>query len=358
MQIVVNDFWRRKKESVAVKKQSLFEAREKIRPEAFEHLHKIVVERFYNQPDVPKWRGMRVIAVDGSVFEVPNSSKETFGTQKTPGNDFAQARAVAFTDVTNNMLISAQLHPLAYDERSIAMDMVEELATTENDIFLFDRGFYSKTLCQRFCKNGAKFLLRAKGHCQKEIDAANLADQVIAIDGDFPVRVINYELPGGRMERLVTNLFDTTISVADFGELYAKRWGVEINFLMLKERLQIENFSSGKAALILQDFYAAALVYNLMTIVCINAQEERIKSGQDKTNKYQYQINRNVAVHEIRECLIDAVCANSKEDRARLFSRMESMIAMSAEPIRPGRSSTRTVRYPGKKFPFNLKANG
>jgi IS4 transposase len=104
-------------------------------------------------------------------------------------------------------------------------------------------------------------------HCFCEVNQANKLDQVVVYrqSGEVDLRlwVINYVLPNGEIEKLVTNIFDPSFSVEMFGELYRMCWGVETCFRTLKSRLEIEIFSSAKEELILQDFYVSVFVYNL-----------------------------------------------------------------------------------------------
>lgn len=57
------------------------------------------------------------------------------------------------------------------------------------------------------------------------------------------MRVIKFELESGTIETLVTNLFDETISLEDFKELYFKRWGTEVKYNEIKNKLQVQNFT-------------------------------------------------------------------------------------------------------------------
>jgi hypothetical protein len=355
-QVMLIDFFR-KIEGKTVSKQSLFEAREKVSADAFSYLNDLITEQFYAQSDFPRWRGFRVQAIDGSMFEIPNGAGDEFGYQKTVGNDFAQARALAVTDVMSGILVAATLRNVSQGERAIAMDMAGRLLMGAFDLFLFDRGFYSKEMCEAFSRNGAKFIMRVKRNCQHDIDAANLPDQTVHIGRKLTLRVINITLENGDTERLVTNLFDESFTAADFGEIYQKRWGVETNFLMLKERLQIEDFSSAKITLILQDFYASVVVYNLTQVACLDVEKERKQNGIDNEHKYEYRVNRNIAFHEMREFCIHAVTAPNPIERIRLLRQLETICTRFVQPISPNRSKPRTVKNPGKKYPMNRKSN-
>jgi len=356
-QVAIINLFKELGDIAVVAKQSMFEARLKISHKAFVELFNDNVIAIYEDMELEKWKGYRVIAIDGSVFEVPQSALKDFGGQKTPAGCTAQARAVAFTDVFNQVLISASLQPFKVGERAIAIEMAESFEMGPTDLYIFDRGFYSKEMCVKFSRNGAKYLFRIKSNCQKDIDSANLPDQTISVGGELSLRVVNIVLPNGENVKLATNIFDENFTEADFATLYEARWGVEVNFLMLKERLQIENFTSGKKELVLQDFYAAALVYNLMNIACLLQMEERKKAGVDADNKHTYTPNRNVATHEIRNLMIKAVTEPNAKTRVKALRQAEEIISRFVQPIRPGRNKPRGVKYPSKKFPMNRKGN-
>lgn len=129
------------------------------------------------------------------------------------------------------------------------------------------------------------------------------------------LRVINYVLPTGEVERLVTNIFDPLFTVEVFGELYRLRWGVETCFHTLKSRLQIENFSSAKKELVLQDLFASVFVYNLMIALVHEAESK----GVLVQGKYVYRVNKNVAIGGVRTLLIESLCEEDLEVRGGAF---------------------------------------
>ena len=89
-------------------------------------------------------------------------------------------------------------------------------------------------------------------------------------------------------------------------ELYNLRWGIETKFLQLKERLQIENFTSSRTELILQDFYATIVIANLVTTAKYEATLLNANLSPAKARKYEYKVNTNIAVATLRDTLIFA----------------------------------------------------
>jgi hypothetical protein len=357
-QSALNRFIKERGYDFSLHKQSLFEAREKLSHRVFIDLNNdfFLRDHAYSNP-FKTLLGLRVIAVDGSVFDVP-SEAEYFGTLKTCGHAAPKAQTVAFTDVLNEYIVRAEIHPYGVGETNITKQMPQEFCNAEetsNTLFLFDRGFFSRELASEIY-DSTKFLFRVKSQSLKEINEANGLDQTIIRSEkgkpDLRLRVINYILPNGETEKLVTNIFDSSFSAEYFGEVYRMRWGVETCFRTLKSRLQIENFSSSKRELILQDFYASIFVYNIM-IAAINEAAEKSARTQ---GKYEYKINKNIAISEVRDMLIDSLSDDDPVKRQNKFMRTMEIISRNVVPVRPGRSYERLVKHQSAKFPLNKKS--
>ncbi|MBU3177670.1 hypothetical protein KPL47_15165 [Clostridium estertheticum] len=84
------------------------------------------------------------------------------------------------------------------------------------------------------------------------------------------MRVLKFQLDSEITEILITK-FDETFSVADFKVLYFKRWGIEVKYNELKNRLQVENFSGETPIAIEQDFYATMYLSNMVSLAKMDA---------------------------------------------------------------------------------------
>ena len=62
-----------------VTKGALTQARAKLNPWAFQRLNEVSVEAFYDGAEYLEWKGMRVLAVDGSNLKLPKS--QSFGLE-------------------------------------------------------------------------------------------------------------------------------------------------------------------------------------------------------------------------------------------------------------------------------------
>lgn len=85
MRLELDSFFEKvKKSDVGVSVQAFSEARQKISPEAFLILFKKVVRLFYTAEDLKTYKGYHLLAIDGTVLEIKNSSelREYFGHVK------------------------------------------------------------------------------------------------------------------------------------------------------------------------------------------------------------------------------------------------------------------------------------
>ena len=341
----------------AVTKQSCFEAREKLSYTAFEQMVNDLTDFVEEETieDIHMYMGFRPIAVDGSVLDVPPDAMEYFGYQSTVGEPSPKARALAFVDVLNDFILRAQMDSFDKGERMMETELLGGYGVKATDLFLHDRGFYSYDLAKEINRRGASFIFRVKRNCQKDIDAAELSDQEIYVNG-LKLRVVNITLDNGEVEKLVTNIFEARISQEFFKQMYGMRWGIETTYLLLKERLELENFSSGKKNLILQDFFASVAVYNFTSLASREAQERLKAEGEAKDLKHERKPNMNIAFSEMRELLFETICGSGSFKKG--IKKFTEAIMRNPTPIRPGRSYPRKVKHPSAKFSMNKKRCG
>jgi len=357
-QVALNDFFD-KTEEEPVAKQTLFEAREKISHKAFSALNDMIVDNFYSEDDALTYKSYFLWGVDGSVLQAPQGALDVFGGQKSARSETvsAQARAMVVSDVLNRIIVQAELKPISVGERKIFLEMLENLRYFKRILLIFDRGFYSKELADAIAEKDIFFLFRIKNNCQKEIDAANAPDQEITVGTDTRLRIINVILPTGETEKLATNIFDDSFSISDFAAIYEKRWGVETSYFMVKERLAIENFTSAKENLMLQDFYAAVATYNLMEIACMEQEAKRKADGVDEGCRNKRSANRNIVAHEVRKCLLSVMLESDLAKIDRKMAKVQRIIYRFFKDVRPNRTNPRKVKFPHKKYHMNKKRN-
>ena len=173
------------------------------------------------------------------------------------------------------------------------------------------------------------------------------------LDEKTRLRVVKLQLPSGEVETLISNLFD--LELEEFPKLYFKRWPVETKYDILKNKLELENFTGYTKNVILQDFWSTMYLSNLSAIAREEANTEIQKGRESKKNRYEYVANLSQIIATLREYLARACFAKSTEERLSHLNFIMTAIKRSVVPIRPNRTTQRPVSPRKTKFHHNRK---
>lgn len=217
-----------------ITKQAFSAARQKISPTAFIKMSDEIIKWFYKDTDFKRFKGYRILSVDGTVLEINNTEKlrDEFGYIENQSIKVARARATGLYDVENDLIIASVLGRYRTSERVQAEELINKLDNIgfSNDLILFDRGYPSKDSISFIEDKKIKYLMRVSKVFKSIVNVTN-KDQIIKIKYNktpLKVRVLKFDLDSGVTEILVTNVFDETFSISDFKELYFKRWGIPL----------------------------------------------------------------------------------------------------------------------------------
>jgi hypothetical protein len=342
--------------------QSAFsQARLKIKPEAFAQLCNDSVEHFYSNYNIKKWRGFRLIAIDGSEVILPKS-KETiakFGeyTTNLMNKSIVLARVSKAYDVLNKINLDAKLVNRKVGEHELANQHLKHC--TIGDLVLLDRGYPSFDLFAKILVSGSHFCARlavsnwnvAKNLVdsgQKEIFAEIKPGKELKrkyrkegiVVKPIKCRFVCIDLPSGEKEVLITSLLDTiNYPHSLFKELYHLRWDIEESYKKDKHRLQLENFSGKTITAIYQDFYATILLGNLTSIFSTSLEDD-IDERTQKAN-YKYQLNFTTAFAKVKGTI---ALLFTRINIREILDKMLQMFLSNILPVRPGRSFERNMQ--------------
>lgn len=227
------------------------------------------------------YAGLRLVAIDGSNFEVPDEEDNVkqFGYpgSRTGHAGYPQAQCAVLVECATHAIIGANIGPYRTSEWEICKGLLSGL--TGGMLCLADRGFNGYNHWREARQTGAELLWRCVGNRQLPVVKA-LADgsYLSAIypgatarrknEGAIAVRVIEYELPqldgGTTRYRLLTSLLNATTAPAlELATLYHERWQVEAVFDELKTHLLQKRrvLRSKTAELVRQEFYGWVLAH-------------------------------------------------------------------------------------------------
>ena len=343
--------------------QSFSEARQKIRWEAFQDLFKMTVQKIYSH-GYDKWHGYRVSAIDGSKVQLPDEEalREHFGVLGK-NEQAATGQASALYDIYNNVIIDARLEPMTTDERTLAMQHIDELCKMESfdkECTIFDRGYASFEMVETMIERNIHFVMRVRRGFNKEIDALSPGDHYLTLKKngrqDIRVRVLKFFLPSDEIEMLITDIFDKRMGVKAFKELYFKRWPIETKYDELKNKLEVENFSGRTVEAVRQDFFITMYMSNIAAVASWEAQETIDEIHESKDNKYDYHVNTNHTIGTLKDRFILALLEDNPLLRSKKIDRILFLVAKHYVPTRPGRSLPRKKSVRKAKFRHNRKS--
>jgi len=344
------------------------QARAKLNYTAFIEMKDKSVEMFYEDGEYNRYKHFRLLAVDGSIVILPNSDdiKKEFNptVAKCQLEDFSkevvQVRVSTLYDVMNNMALDAMIRNKvnkednslkAYDERTLAIEHLS--CCNKKDLVIFDRGYPSYELFAKYaqktnflCRIKRTSFIKAKSlfapHCEHkdivlEINAPKKIKDALRranLPTKMKVRFIQVTLDNGTIEVLATNILDDKVlQTSDFMELYARRWGIETYYDVLKNRLSLENFTGLTALAVKQDFYATIFLANYEAMLVYDTNLELQEKAGD--NKYAQQVNKAQSFNAIKHKAFDIFYSN--KSLAKQMKMLEELFAINPVPIRPDR---------------------
>lgn len=285
--------------------------------------------------------------MSGTVLEIHNNEelRGTFGYIENQNCKVARARASALYDVENYMIIASKLVHYREGERETSQRLIDDLCLLgkRNDLIVFDRGYPSYDFVSFIESKDIKYLMRVSGKFFKVVVNAPKADQIVEVTSKgktITMRVLKFKLTSGITETLITNVFDEDFSVTDFKELYFKRWGIEVKYNEIKNRLQVENFTGKTVISIEQDFYATMYLTNMVALAKKDANQEIEEYNEGKDLKYEYKVNTNVLVGKLKDTLIGMLVAKPWR-RSKILKEIQDEIVRNVIPIRTDRNFNR-----------------
>jgi Insertion element 4 transposase N-terminal/Transposase DDE domain len=202
-------------------------------------------------PAGARWRGLLVVAIDGTVMTVADSAANLAVYSRARGgpkgdSGYPKLRLVALVSCGTRTVIDAVFRPVSAGEATCAPLVLGSLRP--GMVLLADRNFGSGPMAAQVSQARADFLIRVRtGYRAPGLPVLRrLADGTwLSRLGGVPVRVIDAQVTvttsAGRTSsgcRLVTTLADPArYPAADLAVLYHERWEIETSYLELKSTI-------------------------------------------------------------------------------------------------------------------------
>jgi hypothetical protein len=354
-------------------KGAFTQARSKLNPWAFKRLNEVAVDSFYQGAEYYVWHQMRLLAVDGTRFVLPNhpSVVEEFGVHNFgPNADSPRSLAMGslLYDVLNQITIDSQLAPYVSSERDLLMQHLDKI--NPGDMLLLDRGYPSFWLLFLLKAKGIEFCVRLKEDWWlkvKDFTESTDKERIVTFalpkkdrkkldgfpqmqDSTITCRLIKVELENGEKEILCTSLVDTEkYPYEDFEQLYHYRWNEEEAYKLLKSRVEMEDFSGKTAQSVKQDFHAKVFLMTLCAAYAHPIEDKVIKEYEaDQNRKHDQKINRTNAMATTMDILVPTFVRKKYKEAMQAF---DQIVENTREIVRPGRSNPRNKK---QKKPYSM----
>jgi Insertion element 4 transposase N-terminal/Transposase DDE domain len=308
-------------------------------------------------PGGARWKGLLVVAVDGTVMTVADSAANlaVYSKQRggpTGGGSYPTLRLLALVSCGTRTVIDAVFGPVSAGELTYAPPLLRGLRA--GMILLADRNFVAGYLAAQVAAAGAELLVRVRTgrNCPKFPVLRRCGDgSWLSSFGGVPVRVIDAEITvttaagstAGRY-RLVTTLADPArYPAGEVIALYHERWEIETAYLELKStvlggRVLRARTPDG----IEQEVYALLVTYQALRNAIADAAGTLPGTDPDRAS---FTVALNAARDQV--ILAAGVTAGPAADLAGNIGRL---VLASLMPARRLRTSPRVVKRAISKY--------
>ena len=329
----------------------------------FKRLNLWVANRFYQQCNYNKWKGHRVLSIDGSTLRLPDHrsladkfSRHAFGAKKSV--ERWMCRVSFLYDVLNKVVIDAQMESFDTSEASLCDQHLAFLR--KGDLVIFDRYYASHYLFSILLHKHVNFLFRMRDHswkCVQSFMASELKEEVVELKVNpysrvarkipsnvnrvIKIRLIKQFTPSGEVRVYATSLPDGEVYTSrSIINLYKQRWGVEEAYKTLKARLDIIHFSGKTVKAVQQDFYANVFLISLTSILKSDIKPvlKRKKQTQNKDGRIPM-INNSYALSQVKKLIKKLF--HSFDELTIWIEKFNSRIASAIEYSRKGTNNPR-----------------
>ena len=199
--------------------------------------------------------GLRVMAIDGTVLDVPDSKANARvwgypGSRQGTQAAFPKVRLVMLVEAGTHLIVDALICPYRIGERVRAKKLLRSVA--QGMLLMWDRGLHSSAMVNATLAQGCHYLGRIPKNVKFEVEL--VLDDGSYLSWIYPdskskkkgstkiqVRVIEYAIDVGEQQqtyRLITSLMDTALFPGLLlANEYHQRWEIENTIDELKTHL-------------------------------------------------------------------------------------------------------------------------
>ena len=339
-----------------------------------EQVFKVLQQRILQRSDAERkdflWQGHRLHAVDGSKLNLPRALLKN--GYRTPNDKahYPQGLVSCLYQLKARIPIDFELVSHG-NERKVALTHLKQLG--ENDVVVYDRGYYSYELLHAHWLRGVEAVFRLQQNMTVAMDRfmdSERTDSIIEVKPTAKIRArirrrhAQAKCPPLKLRLVKYTHADTTYTLAvtlqdpmrypisDLSDLYHQRWGIEEMYKISKSWLSIEQFHAKTERGVKQELYAHFVLITL-TRIFTNYSEDRIRGAPEEDQK---QVNFKHALQVVARNL-EQLVLRSAELITSTLNTIVSSISRQRQKQRPNRSYARQSKQPRSKWIGKRKNN-
>jgi hypothetical protein len=377
-----------KRKKMKVSKQDISKQRVYIKPDFFKDVNAAAIKQMYTDRlcYLNKFKDFFLFLIDGGEVNLPNTpqTREEFVVDlnalekiKSP-----KARVSILSDAKNEFIIDAEISPISTGESVLAFNHIEKadkLVDVSKAIFEFDRNYVSSELILQLLGKNSHFIFRLPSDTYKKerkhmktddewVDIVFNANRRRSIKNEelkakaeelkyVNLRIVNIELDNGAIETLLTNLPNEIASPEELKELYGERWQIEKGYDVLKNKLELENFTGKKRITIEQDYLSHILMYNMLIEIKNKCNRGLARKQKYKKKKCVYRVNVNVLAGKLKTSIYEMFLTDSEKERQLIEEDIFNIAKKNLIKVKSKPSSPREKRQNSGKYPYNNRKN-
>lgn len=352
------------------------QARQKVQPQVFVHLNAVACEEYYTRygadDEVELWHGQRVLGVDGSYLNLPDTAETrarfSVQTNQHEGGEQVQALASVVYDLRNDLGLSAALGPKQAEKNLL---FAPHLAATQaGDVLVCDRAYADYSVMATVVARQCHFVIRFPRQSFAAVNAfwaAPEREQVVTLavtskarpyvakqhlPTALQVRLIKVELATGEVEVVGTDLLDTsTYPAAEFKAVYGWRWNHETYHDRIKNIFEVERFSGSSVRAIEQDFYGVIFLATLDSILSKPAQAQLTVRAHAQGCATPLKVNRAVSYVALLDHVVELL-ADCRRTPGETLAAIEHLLQTAPTRHHAGRQFARKKRSAAHRLRF------
>ncbi len=315
--------------------------------------------------DIPKWRGFRLLAIDGATVSMPREKDlfDHFGAHKarTTTVRYPLGTFATLLSVGTSLILGYRFGPFDPGEDVTSRPLFSHLG--HGDLLLADRGFAGSPSLVRIKATGSEFLMRKHARLIVEnlpvlkrlgsndfITELTINYLALSRDPTLPKKVrarifkARWKTPSGEKitEWFVTSLEDAQkYKKRTLAKLYHERWQIETSYLEFKQVFHADIMRSKTVDNIYKEFDAHILAYQLVRLLIHEAAEKHGKKATEisflNATRWTLSFSRKMTYSPTWQLPI-------------MYNRLLDAIAGNEIDIRPGRLEPHAISREQKHY--------